>query len=564
MRAFLHTLALASTLTSLAMSRVTAAQTVPTLMVDAAADRHTINPNIYGIISYGLDAGFAKEIKLPNTRWGGDGTSRYNWLVDSSNSGYDWFFMGGSNSTDAPVPSGSVDTMIRTYKAAGATSLITIPILPYVNKSATLNCSFPVELYGPQQWTNPYDHPGGQTCGNSVTAAGDQLADSDIYRNHIDNSPTLQMGWVQHLAGTFGSASQGGVGFYQLDNEPGGWSNTHRDVYPKQAVYSDVVALGQKYAAAIKAVDPTAQVLGPSDYTLGGWIGKTEQQNGLFAGQYYLQQMAAADALSHSRKLDYFDEHYYFQFSNPTEQIASTRTLWDSTYNGGTWVEQWSFQAPMQLVPRFKSWIAQYYPGTKLSFSEYSIDSGNKLITDAVAQADVLGIFGREGVDFANMWKTPAPTDPIAYAFRLYRNFDGAGSQFGENGVQATSSDQTQLAVYAAERSADGVLTMVVLNKTAAPIETSLTVNNYLGATSAKAYQYSGADLTHIVVLPDVALQEHRLAATYPAYSATVYTINGMVQQTPVPVRTCLRPHRTMQGCKTTRVKYAEALRATK
>ncbi len=91
----------------------------------------------------------------------------------------------------------------------------------------------------------------------------------------------------------------------------------------------------------------------------------------------------------------------------------------------------------MQLIPRFKQWIGQYYPGTKLSFAEYSIDSGRKQITDALAEADVLGIFGREGVELANMWSPPAPTDPIAYAFRLYRNFDGQGGRFGETGVAA-------------------------------------------------------------------------------------------------------------------------------
>ena len=39
------------------------------------------------------------------------------------------------------------------------------------------------------------------------------------------------------------------------------------------------------------------------------------------------------------RLLDYFDEHYYFNFSDAASQLASTRTLWDATYNGGTWVE---------------------------------------------------------------------------------------------------------------------------------------------------------------------------------------------------------------------------------
>ena len=114
------------------------AQTAPILAVNAAAKQHAIDPNIYGIASYGLDATFAKEIQVPNVRWGGDGTSRYNWEVDSSNSGFDWYFMGGSGVSN-PVPGASVDFMVNTYKPANAGALITIPIIPYVNNSSAWN-----------------------------------------------------------------------------------------------------------------------------------------------------------------------------------------------------------------------------------------------------------------------------------------------------------------------------------------------------------------------------------------------------------------------------------------
>src|SRR5277367_5626016 len=121
---------------------VTLAQ-APALTVDANASRHPISPEIYGIASYGLDANFAKEIQVPNIRWGGDGTTRYNWLVDSSNAGFDWYFMGGNGETTV-TPSASADLMINTYKtASNAHTLLTIPIIPYVNKSAAWTCSFP-------------------------------------------------------------------------------------------------------------------------------------------------------------------------------------------------------------------------------------------------------------------------------------------------------------------------------------------------------------------------------------------------------------------------------------
>jgi Glycoside hydrolase family 44 len=137
-----------------------------------------------------------------------------------------------------------------------------------------------------------------------------------------------------------GTAANGGVKFYQLDNEPYAWSNIHRDVMPVQATYPTITQLGQQYAAVVKQVDSTALILGPSDFWLGGWVGDTTDtttQNGLFAGQYDLQQMAAYEQANGQRILDYFDEHYYPDVSTAAIQLASTRTLWDPTYNGGTY-----------------------------------------------------------------------------------------------------------------------------------------------------------------------------------------------------------------------------------
>ena len=499
----------------------------PTLAVDVSSGRHVISRDIYGIAN-GVDAAFAKEIQLGNVRWGGDATTRYNWQVDSSNAGFDWYFMGGNGET-SPTPSGSADQMVRTYQPADV--LITIPILPWVNKTSAWNCSFPVSVYGAQQSTNPYVHPNNDNCGNSIATNGTQLTDNNVYANHIDNSTGLQKGWLQHLVGTFGTAGSGGVPFYQLDNEPYGWSNTHRDVMPVQADYPTITQLGQQYAAAIKQVDPTSMVLGPSDFTLGGWIGDTSKQNNLFAGQYYLQQMAAYEKQNGVRILDYFDEHYYFDTSSSAAQLASTRTLWDPTYNGGTWVEQWDFNGPMQLIPRFKSWVSQYYPGTKISLSEYSIDSGSKSIVDAIAEMDVLGIFGREQLDFANMWNPPAPTDPIAYAYRMFRNYDGAGAQYGDTWVNATSSSQGQLSIYAAQRTTDNVVTILVINKTTGTMSSTVAVTGMNLPASASVFSYNGANLAQIVSGTSATINNGAINYNFPAYSATLFSITPTAAQ---------------------------------
>ena len=364
---------------------------------------------------------------------------------------------------------------------------MTIPIIPWINSTSAWNCSFPVSVYGAQQSTNPYVHPNGDNCGNSISMSGAQLDDTNITANHVANAPATQQAWVSHMAGKFGHANAGGVMFYQLDNEPGGWGNTHRDVEPGGVPYSDtisdtttipgIVSLGQAYAAAVKAADPSALVLGPSDFTLGGWIGTPAEQDGLLAGQYYLQQMATNAQNTGRRVLDYFDEHYYFDTSSVVNQLASTRTLWDPTYNSGTWVEQYYFHGPMMLVPRFKQWIAQYYPGTKLAISEYSIDSGAKAVTDAIAEADVLGIFGREAVDLAAMW-----------------------------GAQAATASGY-------------VLTLVLINKTPNALTTTVSVANPAPTGSADLYSYTGRDLRAIHENGSVVFKNGSATVTLPGYS---------------------------------------------
>ena len=370
-------------------------------------------------------------------------------------------------------------------------------------------------------------HPNGDSCGNSISSSGAQLTDSNIYANHINNSPQLQQGWIDHLMLEFGAGSKGGVAYYQLDNEPGGWGNTHRDVLPQGANYDTIFNLGSEYAAMIKATDASAQIMGPSDFTLGGWLGSStdmQEHGGLYAGQWYLQQMQAYQTRYGTRLIDYFDEHVYGgSATDANYELQSTRSLWDPAYNSGTWVEQWYF-GNMQLIPRFKNWINQYYPGTKLAFTEYSWGWHNTL-TGALAEADILGIFGREQVDFANMWDPPKATDPTAYTFRLYRNYDGAGNMFGDVSVSAQSGDQTQLAVYGAQRNADGALTLVVINKTANAITGVLNLANFNAAGSAQLYGYSNANLQAIVAEPNATISNSSMRAAFAAQSATMIVV---------------------------------------
>ena len=179
----------------------------------------------------------------------------------------------------------------------------------------------------------------------------------------------------------------------------------------------------------------------------------------------------------------------------------------------------------MQLLPRMHRWVSEYYPGTRLAISEYSIDSGKKLVTDALAEMDVLGIFGRQQLSFANMWTAPAPTDPIAFSFRMFRNYDGRGSQYGDICVSASSTDQAQLSVYGAQRMTDQVVTILVINKTKSAITTRMKIAGISFPQAVSVFTYSGANLRQIVSNSPTPISNGSITYSFPQYSATLFTL---------------------------------------
>ncbi len=523
----------------------------PALSVDAAAGLHPISPEIYGMNEYGGGPGFAAfmdEIDLPVRRWGGNATSRYNWQNDISNHAFDWYFanLKESNATNLPADS-AANRFIDANRAAGAATLLTTPMSGYVANDNPLACGFSVAKYGPQQSTAAGD--GRPDCGNGVYPNGMQISGNDPLDTSLAITPAFVTGWVSYLAGRYGPAASGGVRYYNLDNEPDLWWETHRDIAPTGLTYDQLRDRSLAYAAAIKAGDPGAQVLGPalgvwSYYFISPYDGQRQDwatpddtlaHGGVALTAWYLGQMQAYQAAHGQRLLDYLDLHYYPQSgvaltgagdaARQALRLRSTRSLWDPAYVDESWIAQAGPDGGIvRLIPRMRDWVNANYPGTKLAIGEYNWGALDH-INGALAQADVLGIFGREGLDLAALWAPPAPTDPGAYAFRIYRNYDGTGSKFGELSVQAASSDQERLSVYAARRSTDGALTLVVVNKSGEDLTSTLTLSNFTPASQAQVYRYSAADpgaIQHLAAQPP---GPSGFSATYPADSITLFVI---------------------------------------
>jgi uncharacterized repeat protein (TIGR02543 family) len=542
-----------------------AAAAGPALSVDAAASQKPISPYIYGL-NFSKES-FANEIDLPVRRWGGNTTTRYNWKNGNANTAQDWYFenVQVSNAYDWNTVE-THNTWIAQNTRTGADSIITIPMIGYVAKDAT-SCGFNTDNYGAQQDTDTWR----PKCGNGVASNGSPITGNNPLDTSVAANEAFMQSWVASMVNTHGAANAGGVKFYNLDNEPELWSETHRDVHPAHQSYDELVNKSISYAQAIKTADPNAKTLG---YTAFGWTGywyswldaQTAASHGYncptpatcypdyathgnkYQAEWYLSQMKQAEQTKGTRLLDYLDLHYYQEggvalttagsADLQAQRLRSTRALWDSTYIDESWIggpDQFPDWRAVKLIPRMRGWVDANYPGTKLAITEYNW-GGLEDINGALAQADVLGIFGREGLDLATLWNYPLPNgDPLgydhfetlpgAYAFRMYRNYDGLGSKFGDVSVQASSGDQSQLAIYAAQRAQDTALTLMIINKTAGALTSSVALSNFTPAATAKVYLYSASNPSTIVRQADQAIAAAGFTSTFPANSITLIMI---------------------------------------
>jgi hypothetical protein len=522
----------------------------PTLSVDAAAGQRSISPYIYGLNFTG--PALAADLDLPVHRWGGNATTRYNWQLDLSNRASDWYFQNIPNDNPNPgaLPAGSAsDDFVEQNGSTGTETILTVPLIGWTPRGPRERaCGFSVARYGAQQAVAPDN----ADCGNGVYPGGGFVTGNEPADTSLAITPGFVADWIAHLGARFGPAGQGGVRFYNLDNEPMLWNSTHRDVHPSPASYDELRDRTYAYAAAIKAADPAAQTLGP---VLWGWTAYFYSALDMAGGgdwwntrpdrmahgdvpfvEWYLAQMQAYEEAHGTRLLDYLDLHFYPQGGQFTSaagdsalqalRLRSTRALWDPAYVDESWIASAGPDGGIvQLIPRMRAWVDAHYPGTRLALTEYSWGALGH-INGAVTQADLLGIFGREGLDLATLWDPPGYSDPGAFAFRLYRNYDGAGSRFGDLSVAGHSADPDRLAVYAARRTSDGALTLIVINKSlTASLTSSLSLAGFSPAPSASVYRYSAANLSAIAALPAQPVTAAGFTATYPPQSITLFVL---------------------------------------
>ncbi len=492
-----------------------------------------ISPFVYGINSQSGD-GVGATVR----RMGGNRQTGYNWEINASNAGSDYnhssddwpcTVMGYS---DCDTPGAQFVDFAQSNRRAAMESIATVPLVDYV--TADKRGSVPESEKAP---SNRWDRSSPKKPG--PFAATPDLSDGTVYEDEF----------VNFLVGKLGKAAQGGIKFYSLDNEPALWPSTHPRIHPAPTRYDEMVNRSEAMASAIVKIDPTAMVLGGVMY---GWseymtlqdAPDAKEQNATYDTyvDYFLAAMKRLEDKHHQRLVHALDIHWYpeargatrvtdkaFDAKTVAARLQAPRSLWDPSYVEKSWIAA-AWGKPIRLIPWLKERIAARYPGTKLTMTEYNFGTGDH-ISGALAQADALGVFGREGLYMATYWGEAAGNGSlpgfIKAAFQLYRNYDGKGGTYGDTAVSATPADIAKASLYAAtDTKHPGTLTIVVINK-----EQRTIFNGKIdlkGGEYAKARVYAlDASAPTIRPMPEVEIKDHQIAYRLPPLSATLFVCTG-------------------------------------
>jgi hypothetical protein len=499
-----------------------------------------ISDYIYGVNSPG--GLVQRTTRWGLVRKGGNAYSAWNWTINYINKGnLACFWQGAGPGADAVAGAVTQDTdSIAAAQAKGEAYLATVPIGSHVAADHTNDTTAPGLCPAPGSDCAGGTRPStGVNSGNLDFASTNPL--SAAFVMNIASKPgayctcapgggcAMPMGGGADAGGacTFSSnpvyqdefvnylrvSYAGGAApvFFDLDNEPNYWAFTHPELWSFNGAlpcqdgvvsYDDIVTKDEQFAAAVKKGWPDAKVFGPTVAQDGIVYAHSYDKDPQYPTEfldYYLRAMAAASTSGGTPLLDALDVHYYNAKGATAPQcLQNPRMFWDPAYTAispaamdaldfswagvnGYFDTNWY---PRQVIPRLQRKITGAYPSggppaPGLSFSEYS--SGCEAeIAGALAEADNLGIFGREGV-FAAAAQTslPASSNYLLAAFDLYRNYDGTGSVVGDTAVSAATSDVDRTSVFAFAHSDNGAaIDVVAINKSAMDVDATWSLAN--------------------------------------------------------------------------------------
>jgi hypothetical protein len=481
---------------------------VPIVKVDVNKSIQPISPKIYGVSGAYFE--YLQALRPTFSSWGGNTSTRYNWKLGNAwNAGSDWFYRNGNYG----IESGNVaDMFVSEAMTMGIDVRLALPTLGWVAKNDDMEtCSFPLPEGG-------CGDAEGSNCANPIHVADPNLANIPIDVDFVAD-------WVNHLLTKKGFD----IAYFAMDNEPELWGYTHYDVHPTCTTYSEILDRYLLHARAVREIAPEVMLAGPVTCcwyyyweSAAGNADKQEHSSQEFL-PWFLDQVRKHDEEYGKRTLDVLDIHYYpeglynddISEGLAAKRLRSTRSLWDPNYEDESWIGE-----PVNLIPLMQDVIKRHYPGTLLGISEWNWGADTTM-NGALAIADVLGIFGREGVHYAAYWRYPEIDSAGFYAFKLYTNYDDKGSRFGDTSVWSNSSSAEEIGSHAAVDRTTGNLHLMLLNKQPEKeTEIFIYLEGYPTDTMAQYYRLSSNKLNEYEI-STIPAEAEGFTIKLPAYSIT-------------------------------------------
>jgi len=533
-----------------------------TATADLLSTGTPISPFIYGA-SMG-DRKVAVEAGLTTMRAGGNPVTPFNWRKGFSSKGSDWYYQ--NDGLETPPEKTWLATFHRENKEHGLETYLTIPMMGRVAKDG-VSVAFDVRRYPDQEsWAGkvqPTDRLPHAGNGRQFVKGDDGQYKKDrdgrpvlrdIEPNPDDTSvemtPEEQTEFLRFLIEKmgYGTAEKGGVKYVALDNEPFLWHSTHRGMRPAGCSYDELWERTRTYASLYKRIDPSVKIAcgtswgwtayfysgldaqlvsrgegtwdAPPDFTAHGKVPVIK---------WLLTRLREHERETGVRLCDILDVHFYpqtgiYMSGTPGDpkvmeaRVQETRVLWDPSWKDPSWMGAETGKV-IRLVRLMKEWIAECNPGMQLAIGEYNF-GGERDVSGGVAQAELLGVFAREGVAFAYLWLFPHVNSPQYFAFKMFRNPDGKHTEFGDRYLGVSVSAPDDVSVHAARDSASGRLTFILVNKRAAKgAKVKLNLNRRLPEQKVVLYEYSAADRFCIGRQPERTVGGNAIVVDLPPMS---------------------------------------------
>jgi fibronectin type 3 domain-containing protein len=511
------------------------------------AQNKPISPFIYGINFYSAVTGAPPQLTFD--RAGGNRWTAYNWETNASNAGSDYLYENDDFLSSSSVPAEAVRSFIAADQSSGLASLMTVQLQGLVAGDE----NGPVSVANPPDLTRFKQVVDQKSTVSSVPfTLNPPTSDGNVFMDEFVWALDQKFSGM----GIFG-ANPAHPTFVSLDNEPELWNSTHLEVQgPNPVTSDDYIAKTITMTEALKNQFPDMVLFGPVHYGFQGiynWQGElsaTPSGSNWFPDKY-LTALSTASASYGKPLVDVYDFHWYAEEydANGTRSIDMTgttltdaqvqlivqspRNLWDPTFTDSTNSNPWIYQelgnTPINILGRLQAKINAEFPGMKISLTEYE-NGGWNHIAGTIAQADNLGIFGSQGVFAANFWP---PNGTYSYAlagFRAFRDFDGAGANFGDTSLQTSSSNVQNVVVYASmDSTTPSRYVFVAINRSTTMQVTAINGQSLSG--TANLYQMTAASAqgqnpVQPVSIGTTPVSGSSLTITLPALSVTTIEVN--------------------------------------